>query len=205
MKNKQLNYEGVSITIEEDEKSPIVNIETEDADIYVNGVLVWQKFEEEEYKYISPILRNYFHKNNPYLENDSNAKQVLVEFDVCEESVSFFVPYNSKKLIGARVTLIDSIDELESDYIRNMQDIDDATADTIMIELKSIWKELEDTVKEVNFELKYSHSMGEYFYGWWDVLFSLSNWNEDNFVKVMEVASRFNETLGKYNNEYDFA
>lgn len=204
MENKKFNHEGIDITIEKSEVSPIVEILTNDADIYVNGVLVWQRFEEEEYRCVPPILRDFLQENNPFFENDVENQTLLAEFDICNENISFFIPYNAIKPISARIALISSMDELESEYIRNMSNIDDVDADRIVVELKSIWKRLEDRMEQSNFKLIYSHSMGEAFYAWWDIVFTLDNWNEDNFKKTIEIVREFNEKLSEYDKKYKF-
>lgn len=204
MKNKTINYEGVNISIEESKKAPIINIETKDADIYINGVLVWQKYDKEEYALIPPALRDFIHRNNPYLEKNEDDSLTLAEFDVENQSTTFLIPFNSKKFIRVRVDLIDSMEILESDYIRNVSTISDETANKIVSDLKAVWNELGTILKKFKFKLQYSHSMGEAYYGWWDIVFTLGNWNEQNFIEVMQVVDKFNKTLRKYEEEYEF-
>jgi len=204
MSTKSIEYAGVNIEVKEDKKSPIVNIITADADIYVNGTLIWQQYEQDEYEFISPILRSFISRNNPYLERREKNKDTLAEFDVENQSVAFIIPFNTNKPITARVDLINSMEILESDYIRNTTVITEETADKIMFKLKKIWMELEQKVQASNFTLSYSHSMGESYYGWWDIDFLLKNWNEQNFIEVMKLVDKFNKTLNEYQDKYNF-
>ncbi len=107
------------------------------------------------------------------------------------------------KLITARFDLIDSIDELEDDYIRNTKNIDGKTADALMGEIKSMWKELEDTIKSYDYKFAYSHSMNDSCGGWWDIIFKRQNWNEDNFKNICTLVTKFNKYIDDIWKEYN--
>lgn len=201
MKTKSLELKGTEIILEDNAKNPIVNIKTENADIYINEVLVWSRYENKELAYIPETMRNIIADNNCFME----VKNDVVTVDMCvnEASIEMYIPINARKLITARFDLIDSIDELEDDYIRNTKNIDGKTADALMGEIKSMWKELEDTIKSYDYKFAYSHSMNDSCGGWWDIIFKRQNWNEDNFKNICTLVTKFNKYIDDIWKEYN--
>ncbi len=68
MKTKSLELKGTEIILEDNVKNPIVNIKTENADIYINEVLVWSRYENKELAYIPETMRNIIADNNCFME-----------------------------------------------------------------------------------------------------------------------------------------
>lgn len=201
MGTKTLELKGTEITLEDNEKNPVVNINTENADIYINGVLVWQRYEQEELAYVPVRMRNFIADHNDFIQLEDGI--VTSDLWVNGSSIEIYIPVNARKLIIARFDLIEDIDILETDFIRNSENIDDETADKIMNKFKSLWNEIEETAKKYNYKFNYSHSMDDgYCGGWWDIDFKRKDWNEDNFKSfsnlITEFNKYFNEVLDKY-------
>lgn len=202
MKTKNLELKGTEITLEDKAKNPVVNIKTENADIYVNGVLVWSRYEKEELAYVPLSMRNYIADKNIYIE----LKNDMITTDICAggASVEMYIPVNARKMITARFDLIEDMNILETDFIRNNENISNETADKIMDKLKSLWNEIEESAKKYNYKFSYSHSMDDGCCGgWWDIDFKRKDWNEDNFKNFGALVTEFNSYLDKVWGNYN--
>lgn len=196
METKTLELKGTEITLEDNEKNPVVNINTENADIYINGVLVWQRYEHEELAYVPVQMRNFIADHNDFIQLEDGI--ITSNLLVNDSSIDIYIPVNARKLITARFDLIEDMEILETDFIRNSENIDDETADKIMNKFKSLWNEIEEAAKKYNYKFDYSHSMDDgYCGGWWDIDFKRKDWNEDNFKSFSNLITKFN----KYFNE----
>ena len=61
---------------------------------------------------------------------------------------SFYIPKNIRKPITARLDFITSLEELESEYVRNHTKIDNETADQLMAEFKNCLLKLKKQLKQ---------------------------------------------------------
>lgn len=205
MKNKSLELKDTEIIVEDNVKNPIVNIKTENADIYINGVLVWSRYndDDEELAYVPKAMRNFIADKNHFIEIKNNV--IITDMYINGASVEIYIPINARDLITARFDLINSIDELGNDYIGNTENIDSKTANIIMEEIESMWKEIEDTIKTYGYIFTYSHSMDDGYYGggWWDVIFKRQDWNEDNFKNICTLVTKFNDYFDNIWEKYN--
>lgn len=202
---KEITLNGTTVKIEESkEKMTSIHIETEDADIYVNGVLVWQKFDKPEYAKIPPVFRGFVQERNDFIKEEDGKVITdlwMKDFKTC---ATFYFPKNLRSPIVARLDLVTSLEELESDYIRNNSDIDDETADKLVAEFKTLWNNIEEAVKSAGWKLAYSHDMGDKCWAWWDVIFKLKDWNQESFMVVWKAFSDFNKRLNEVFDQYRF-
>lgn len=204
--NHELSLNQTQVKIEESqEKMTTVHITTEDADIYVNGVLVWQKFDDPEYKNVPPVLRNFVKEHTDYIQTDEKTGEVTTDLYTKGSHVcaTFYIPKNLRTAIKVRMDAITSIQEVEDEYIRNRTGIEEQLADKLVADVKSWWKEIEDAVQEAGWKLAYSHAMNERCWGWWDVIFKLSDWNEEKFVGIWEKFTNFNKGICEMFDKYD--
>ncbi|MFF2531630.1 hypothetical protein ACFVS2_22250 [Brevibacillus sp. NPDC058079] len=201
---KEIVLNGTSVTVEDtNDKMTSVHIETDDADIYVNGVLVWQKYDQPEYAKIPPIFRAFVEeRTDEVYEHDGKIGADLHKKGF-HTSVSFYFPQNSRSYIQARLDGVTDLSELEIDFIRNNTLIDDAKANTLVEEFNALWKDIEETVKEAGWRLAYAHDMGDKCWAWWDVIFKQEDWNQDTFIDIWQKFSVFNKRLNEVFDKYE--
>ncbi|MDF2879604.1 MAG: hypothetical protein K0R54_161 [Clostridiaceae bacterium] len=197
MKPKIFELKGTKVVIEDNAKCPIINIETTNADIFINGVCIWSKYDKEEYKNIPSVMKEYIADNNSFIEENDDG-ETTVDVDLNDDIVTFYFPKNNRKKITARVDFFNSLDEIESVYIRETESIDKETADKIMVELRNDFNEIMELSKKYKFDFVFSHSMGEKHYGWWDIKFTIKDWNEDNLKKFHSKISSLDKKVDNY-------
>lgn len=205
--NHELSLNQTQVKIEEcNEKMTSVHITTEDADIYVNGVLIWQKFDDPEYANVPPVLRNFVKEHANYIKTDGKSGEVTTDLYTkgFKTGATLYIPKNLRLDIHARMDAFTSIQELEEDYIRNNSDIDEEIEEKLVSEFKAIWNDIEDAVKACGWDLIYSHDMSDKCFGWWDVVFKLDNWNQETFVAMWEKFSNLNKRLDELFDTYKF-
>ncbi|ADO59612.1 hypothetical protein [Paenibacillus polymyxa] len=95
------------------------------------------------------------------------------------------------------------MEELETDYIRNNTSINDETADRLTKEFKTIWRNIEAATDIAGWKLAFSHDMSEKCFGWWDVIFTQGNWNEETFMSIWKLFSDFNKRLDEVFEQYN--
>lgn len=201
-KEKEIKYGDTIIRLKEGEKGVLVELETESATILVNGNIVWDKYEEKEYKYIPPIIRKFIIDNNAYdFERKEGEKETLVDLDTEGESVMFIFKDNLSKYIRARIDLVD-LEIFISNYIYNHEDINDVKAKELENMFRNKFNQLKNTAKKYKYDLEYSHSCGEECYAWWDIKFLVKNWNEEGFIEVIKKVSAFNKEVNIFMDKY---
>lgn len=206
MKKKELSLAGTSVVLEESkEKMASVHIQTEDADIYINGVLVWQKYDDPTFAKIPPAYRAFIKSRSDYIQA-KEGKRYAVEVDCHDRDIkgvaTFYFPHNLRSAITVRFDFITSLQEFEDDYIRNNTEIDDATADALVAEFKQLWAVLEEEINSYGWKFAYSHAMNEHCFGWWDVIFKNSHWNEEHLLSVWKKMGDFVKRVEEVMDQY---
>lgn len=199
---KEISKDSTSVVLEQNkEKMTSVHIQSEDADIYVNGELVWQKYDNPEYAKIPPNYRAFVKERSNYMKDKGDKIEVDCHDRNIRSVATFYFPKNLRNPISVRFDLITSLEHYEADYLRNHTDIDDATADNLTAELKLLWKALEDEIHSYGWKFYYSHD-DEGCWGWWDVVFKNSAWNEEHLLSVWKRIGNIRTKVGDINDQY---
>lgn len=201
-KEKTIEFGGSTITLKEGNMGVIVEIKTEDATVFVNDNLVWAVYDDEKFKFIPPIFRKFIQKYEDYNIN-RNDEDNLTTTDVYigKESIMFIFPDNLSRSIYARIDFVD-MDELIDDFINNSKAINDKEAKKLENMFRSKVDKINEIVEKYNWKFVPSHSCGEMFYSWWDIVLGLSNWNEEGFLEAIKEIESFNEAIREFMDKY---
>lgn len=190
------------VKVEETKGKTIINIDTQDADIIVNGVVIWSKFDKPEYLSIPPVLRSFIEQRQTYLSENGES----VEADVHDKEIpiggTFYIPRNIRRPIVTRFDYISSLKDLEFEVLRNHGNILQETADKLVKEFNDLEKEILKAVKDAGYKFKPSHGSGDGIQFWWDVIFDLENWNEDAFINIWRKLGDFESHLNVVYDKY---
>ncbi|MBP1308830.1 hypothetical protein JOD82_001850 [Paenibacillus sp. 1182] len=102
------------------QKTTTIHIETADAEIYVNGVLLWQRYKDPKFAKIPPLFRAFVADRTDYVEETGDGKIAAdLYMENFHTSALFFFPENARSPIHVRLPAVTLLEELKSDYIRN--------------------------------------------------------------------------------------
>jgi hypothetical protein len=149
------------------------------------------------------IFRSFIQEKMDYIFLTSDGK-IAAELEIGDftTSASLYFSENVSSSIHARMDGVNSLEEIESDYIRNNTNIDDETADKLVEEFKSLWNNIEETVNAVGWKLAYSQGMVHGCWAWWNVIFNENNWNQETFMGIWRLFSDFNKRLNEVFDKY---
>lgn len=116
---KQFKINGTEIILEEVNEKTVVTINTEDADIIVNGSTIWSKYDKPEYMDIPSVLRRFIYGKQDYLKVEEELVTVDCLLPNTYTCATFLIPKNKQKPVSVRFDFITSIEELEFGFIRN--------------------------------------------------------------------------------------
>jgi hypothetical protein len=196
------NLTKVEVEVTE-QQATVVQITTPDADIYVNGVLVWQTYENPEFVKVPPILRAFAHAHSYYIKEERDGT-ITTDLNMKDfkTQATFYFPKNLRSAFCVRLDAFTNLEELEDEFIRNNTKIDEKTADILVAEFTAIWKGIMDSVAAANYKLAYSHNMNDKCWGWWDVLFKFEDWNQEAFIAIWKQFSDLNQRLDEVFKQY---
>ncbi|WCF11695.1 hypothetical protein NDS46_30575 (plasmid) [Paenibacillus thiaminolyticus] len=200
---KEMKLNETVITLKESKQNiTSVHINTEDADIYVNGVLVWQRYSDPKFSKVPPIFRKFIADKVDYM--DEEKEQVVADLHQkgFKTVATFYFPKNARSSIHVRLDAVTSLEELETEFIKNCINISDSEADTLTAEFKAHWNKIEKAINDAGWKLTFSHSQGDKCWAWWDVVFQQSDWNEEVFMGIWKLFSDFNKRLDEVFKKY---
>jgi hypothetical protein len=198
----QITLNGSEVKVEEVNGKTVVSIDSPDADIVVNGICIWSKYDKPEYNEVPVPLRSFIHERNDYLKKEDDKVVADLWYKESHTCATLYIPMNKRKAIIARLDLITDMNELEHDYLRNRENIDSETADSLVTEFNELFSNIKNLVKEAGYKLFYSHGSGELLQGWWDVSFQLDKWNEEQFLLIWNSFTIFNDRLKNVYQQY---
>lgn len=197
---KELKFEDNLIEVIKTEKGYEVKLKVnKNVDVYINDDCIFSEYEEEAYKYI-PITIREFVKKHAYdigINDGSYAE--------CSNKITFvmYFPKNKTQLITVRFSITDPLEDtlnrVEDFYSANEED----EMNKAKNEITELYNKMLNNLKEIRFELIPSHSMEEGFWGWQDIKFKAKDWNEELFLKAIDILngydSNFDKIVKKYN------
>lgn len=198
----KLTLNGTEVKTQKVDGKTIVHIDTPDADIYINGVCVWSKYDKPEYDKVPAVLRSFIEGKNDFLKEENEKVVADLWLKDSLTCATFYMPKNTRDAIVARLDLITSMQDLEFEYLRNKTNIDDKTADSLVEEFTGLFKDIEDAVQSAGYKLAFSHPSGDFPHAWWDVIFPLKKWNEEAFLHIWGKFSLFNKRVNEIFEEY---
>lgn len=189
------------VELSEQDGKQILRIMTEDADVHINGQLVWAKYDNPFYRHIPPVLRDYIKRYEDYMEEHKEELAVDLYHPELTAQASWYIPHNIIKPIKIRFDYLNSLDEFETDSLRNCTAIAETDADRYMQQLRAIDGSIKATCSLVGYTFVYSHA-SEGFSGWWDIVFPLDKWDEQVVNDLWGLIDQFNKILREINAEY---
>lgn len=202
----KVKVKDTQVELLETEKCVEVQITTESADIYVNGVCVWSPYDNPLYALIPPAFRKFVKEHDDgFMEQNEEKDQLTVDVRLFDECIALYFQKNQTHKITARFDCITTIDELVEEFIGNNMYIGKRKEKELTVQVKTAWKELETFIsEETKFRFHYSHSMNDRFFGYWDIIFAPQDWNEALFIEVAKRIRSFNLLVGGMANKYHF-
>lgn len=162
---KILEFNGTKIELTEENGIVNVNILTENASVKVNNVSIWEMFVEKEYKDIPPAYRSFIKKTKDYIETNEKNISVDCYLEGARTQGTFYFPLNQIEPVQVRFDYVDSLEDLHSTLLDYTEE---SVADEVKKEMAVIDAKLREAIEKNGFKWKYSHSMEEYMYGWWE-------------------------------------
>ncbi|ADO59613.1 hypothetical protein [Paenibacillus polymyxa] len=94
---KELKVNETIVQVEETkQKMTTIYIETSDADIYVNGVLLWQRYKDPKFAKIPPLFRSFVADKTDYPDETGDGKIAAdLHMKGFKTSASFYFPKNA--------------------------------------------------------------------------------------------------------------
>lgn len=191
-------FDGNVVEVIKTEKGFEVRVTgAKNVDVLVNGDCVYAEYVDVAYKHVPLNMRD-FVKEHVYDigTNDSgDIKGAYADVSVSGRDLTIYFPMNQSEAIHARFTLTDPLDDvlcMLDEYAYESE----AEKDEIKSEVTSIYAVMTDGLKELGFELKYSHSMNERFWGWHDLVFKANEFDKKRFVAASAV-------IGQYDKDFD--
>jgi hypothetical protein len=167
----------------------------------VNGVEVWYP----EVPDIPEVLRSFIMSRTDYIRSDEDPIVADAWMDGSTTCATFYIPKNTEKPIVVRLDLVSSLEDLEFEYFSNHLNLNEKTIDSLMKEFKKLFDDIQKNVESFGYQLKYSHSSNSGYlpHGWWDVIFHLKDWDEQNFLLIWKKFSKFNKRLKEIQDMYE--
>lgn len=196
---KTLELNGTKVELTEENGIVKVNVLTENASVKVNNVSVWEMFSEEEYKNIPPAYRSFIKKTKDYIESNEKGVSVDCYIDDARTQGTFYFPLNQVEPVLVRFDYVDSLEDLHSTLLDYTEQV---IADEVKEMMSVIDTKLREAIEKKGFKWKYSHSMEEYMYGWWDIVIEPGKWNEEGFIECWKIIEDFNKRIREIFNTY---
>lgn len=208
MKKEVIHTEdNIKISTGQNEKGTFVDLEiSENIEVFINGVLFVSKHPKEEYKYIPPVMRDFIQKESYSLSKDNYCKSIIAEIKCGGMDFTSYFPLNFDISNGIhyRFTTIvspsDMEDLLKDCYLSGQKE----EIENIMADVNSMWLKLTKFIDDNGFRFEFSHSMNEGYYGWWDIVIKVEQWDEMKFISCIEEIKKFNNLIIKIEKEYNY-
>jgi len=194
---KQTSIKVGNTTVEAVEVNGVVTIQInslkEDAVVLMNDTMIWSVGnEKEEFKYIPQSIHQFLLASGmDHIEYREKDKLTVVDVYVHGESLTFYFPVNQKKPIKARFDLITSVEDVK-DYLYDGKD-----DEKYLQELTVKFESLKSLVSSKGYKLSFSHAMGDFVYGWWDIVFDTVDFDEEKIKEIMKLVVDFNKFVHK--------
>lgn len=202
--SKIIEMNGTKVEVKVESGKTIIQIITEDADVSINGEYIYQKYDLPEYNHIPVVLRPFVHDHQEFIQDDGEQITGDLWLEENNTCASFYIPKNSRKPIVVRFGYVSSLKDIEEEFIRNRRDIDEETANQLMEELYGLEQTLLKEIEAAGYKFAPSHGSGRGFHCWWDVIFPLKKWNEEQFVTVWNAIDTFNKRYNSICYQYNY-
>lgn len=171
-----------------------VRIQSDDAVVYMNNDLIWSiGNEKEEFKYVPHNLHSFLLDSGmDFIKYEKETKITSADIYIDGEQLTLYIPVNQKKQIHARFDLINSVKEVK-EYLDECDDED--TTKPFEEELVARFEEIKQLIASKRYKMVFSHSMNEWAFGWWDIVFSAQEFNQENVVAIMKKVNEFNQFI----------
>lgn len=205
MDNK-IKFESNMIEVIKTDKGYDVKITADkNVDVYMNQECIYSEYESDSYKYV-PINMRDFIKENAYdigYNDGGDIDGSYVEINILGRDITMYFPRNKTKKIHARYTLTDPL----KDVLYLMDEFEYENEQELILakeKVTNLYNNMIKGLKDLGFKLEYSHSMGESFWGWHDLVFNANNFNEEKFIKASEIIFKYDDDFGKLAKEYNW-
>lgn len=198
-----INVNGTIIKVGNVNGKVTVNIETENADVVINGRCVWSKFDQEEYVIIPENMRDFIKETEievGFQDNERNSVFADCHYPDLKSQASFYFKENQREPINVRFDYIDSLEDLRTEYLENI--LEPKVANEIYAEFKKLDDKIKETAEKYGFKWVYSHSRMHEMFGWWDIIVTAENWNEEGLVECWKLIEQVNQYLDLIIDEY---
>lgn len=198
-----INVNGTIIHVSNVNGKITVNVETENADVVVNGRRIWSKFDKEEYVLIPENMRNFIKENEFEVEfQDSKKNSVVADcyYPDLKSQGTFYFQENQREPISVRFDYVDNLEDLRTEYLENR--LEPKVANEIYAEFKKLDDQIKQAAEKYGFKWVYSHSRMHEMFGWWDIIVTAENWNEEGLVECWKLIEQVNQYLDLIIDEY---
>lgn len=165
-------------------------------EIWVDGELVWAKWDREEYKYIPPTMRQFIKDHHNYLELDG-TEQVIADVVYRDEEFTLYFATSGRKSITARFDLI-----FDPHDIPFLEEVDEETAKPFVDAVRAEWNRMISVITATGFPFKLSHGGNDLYDAWWDVVIPTREWNEGKFSLCVDAIHAFTKRLVELEKEH---
>ncbi|PLS19563.1 hypothetical protein CVD28_03860 [Bacillus sp. M6-12] len=186
------------VHIEDKHSDMKVVVNTKDAkEVIVNGKVVWSLYDE-----LPDFLQTYVKGCSDFIKYENEQLTVDVWMKETTTACTFYIPDRKQSKITARLDFITSLNDVEYEYIRNNNNIDEETADKLVAEFKESYEKLNQLIESYGFKLVKSHDSGDFLQAWWDIHFYRKEWNEEVMTTIWKAIADFNKKLDNVYDKY---
>lgn len=184
-----MNYDGDEIELSEEDGIKTIHIYTNEANIVVNGDLIWSPLYSPEYAQIPSQMREYI-KNSSGLISSPEDDVTQVELGMKTGIATMIFSKDYSNIVSVKVDYISSVEEMVDFYMKDLLDEEDA--EDIKNQLSNLQEEIVKIVIENNFKWTYSHKTTMFFASW-NLEFNADDWDQEIYDLLIKKIDNFNQ------------
>lgn len=172
-------------------------------DVFVNNECIYSEYDNDAYKYVPVSMRDFVKKHSYDIGVNDNGdiKGTYAEVNVAGRDLTMYFPKNKTKKVHARYSITDPL-ETVLERIDDYEFKTDKVALSVKDKITTMYNEMLTGLKELGFELIYSHSACESFWGWHDLTFKPADFNQEQFTKASKVIFKYDTEFTKLLKKY---
>ena len=183
LKDKRVTFGSTNALFTHTDNGYSLDIETRKAEIICNGKTIWLPWNHKDYLLVHGNMKEFIANAKPENMSIEQNGELLIDTWIKRQPIMFIFHEDRKKYIRARFdffskdTIFDQIEsiDLPENEVKNIRE-----------QVNKLIEDLEKTSKCFKMPIEYSHHC-DGIWGWWDFKFLPKNWNEENFLRLIDM------------------
>ncbi|WCK57404.1 hypothetical protein PP175_25390 (plasmid) [Aneurinibacillus sp. Ricciae_BoGa-3] len=182
------NGEEISVRVIETDKGIQIFVDGQTPDVFVNGEVLYSKYDKEEYKLIPPTLRSFVEERFMSYSEIIKEKGTVIARDLSFFGLDYDIEFSSNRAKEKNVRITNWLNDYEkiNDYL--VEPIADG---------KENFKKLVSSIKEYGYDFRFAYGGNEY-----DNIYALvvpiSEFDEEKINNCIKLWQSYDEQLEKY-------